>query len=165
MARVGKIEIIEEDRTKKASGNKGNVCPACGAPGGKTQCEKCGWGLEELEPDFGATTKDPVSTIMHARLSYAEIKKELQLIKDRIEPLILNNKRFSELVEAMEVEIKNLRMQQSSKKFVYRYNQGGWGQVDDIDRKKLFINKKTASIDDVNRQLLEIMRLLKKYKK
>jgi hypothetical protein len=164
MAKRAQIEVIEEDRTQKTSGPIGNACPVCGAPGGKTACEKCGWRLEELEPDFGATTKDPVSTIMHARLSYAEIKKELQIIKDKIEPLITNNKRFSELVEAMEAEIKDLRLQ-TGKKFVYRYNQGGWGEVDELDRSKLFITKKTATVDDINRQLMEITRLLKKYKK
>ena len=164
MAGKPKIEVIEEDRTNSKAVPKGNACPICGAPGGKTACEKCGWSLAELEPDFGPTTKDPLSTIMHARISYAQIKKELQDIKDRIEPLLNNNQRFSELVEAMEAEIKTLRMQ-SGKKFVYRYNQGGWGQVDDLDKSKLFIQRKTATVDDINRQLMEIMRLLKKYKK
>ena len=164
MAGKARIEVIEEDRTQATSAPRGNACPVCGEPGGKKECSKCGWGLEELGPEFGQTTKDPVSTIMHARMSYATIKKELEAIKDKIDPLLVNNKHFSELVEAMEAEIKDLRMR-SGKKFVYRYNQGGWGQVDDLDASKLFINKKTATVDYINRQLMEIMRLLKKYKR
>lgn len=157
------IEIVEGDTAKKIKEPVDKACPACGNPGGMIKCSKCDWSVEQMEPDFGGSSRDPVSAIMHARLSFSDIKKENDDLKKKTDPLIANNRKFSELVESMEEEIKRLRTE-AGKKYVYRYEQGGWGQINKIDREKLHL-KKEVTVDDINRQLNEIMRILKKYKK
>jgi hypothetical protein len=164
MGKGAGIKIIEEVSSKKKPGKKDNACPACGAPGGRFKCKECGWCVEEMGPEYGGSTKDPVSAIMHARMSYTEMKNDIKSMREKFESLILNNKRFSELVEAMEGEVKRLRLE-AGKRYVYRYDQGGWGHIDDIDRAKLHIKKKVITVTDINKQLMEIMRLLRKYKK
>jgi len=158
------IKLIEEGSGKKAKGKKGGKCPVCGAPGGKYKCEKCGWSVEELGPDFSTSLKDPFYTFMHARLSYADMKKRSKNLQELVSSLIANNRRFSELVEAMGNEIQRLRVE-AGKKYVYRYEQGGWGEIGRAAGERLHLKKKGITVDDINKQLREIMRLLEKYKK
>ncbi len=158
------IRIIEEGSGKKAKERKGGKCPVCGADGGKYKCEKCGWSVEELGPDFSTSLKDPFYTFMHARLSYADMKKRSKNLQELVSSLITNNRRFSELVEAMGNEIQRLRVE-AGKKYVYRYEQGGWEEIGRAEGGKLHLKKKGITVDDINKQLREIMRLLEKYKK
>lgn len=158
------ISLVDESPGRKKKPAKGGKCPVCGSPGGKFGCESCGWGMEELGPDFRDSLKDPVSTIMHARLSYSDMKKENAELKKKTESLLFNNSRFSELVEAMENDIKILKTE-AGKKYVYSYGMGGWRRIDDIDRTKLRLKTKGVTVSDINNQLREILRLLRKYEK
>ena len=149
-------------REKKAA--NGKPCPVCGAPDSLYRCESCGWGVEELDPFLNTSLKSPLSTMFRARQDFSNIKKEIKGLKDKTESLIINNRKLSELVEAMEKEIGLLRTD-AGKKYVYRYEMGGWRQSGDIDAKKLHLDKKNVTVGDINSQLREIMRLLKRHKK
>jgi hypothetical protein len=141
-----------------------NKCPVCGAPGGKERCVECGWSVEELEGVFSDSLKDPVTTLINAKERFIALKQEKKRLEDQVKPLIINNNKFSELVQAMEGEIQRVK---SAKKinYAYNYGEGGWGEVDESDPKKLHLKKKKITVDDLNNQLREIMRLINKYGK
>jgi len=165
MAKKPGIEILEEENVSvKSRKEKDNECPVCGNPGGRYECEKCGWGIKALGRDFSTGLKNPVSTIMHARMSYNDLKEQNKRLEERVESLMTNNGRFSELVQEMEKQIKELQ-KETGKKYIYRYEVGGWGDAGDVDRTRLILNKKKASPDEINLQLREILRLIEKYKK
>ncbi len=157
------IEVIDETEVKRRKKVTGNVCPMCGTPGGKTNCNNCGWGIEDIGPDYSVSSGDPVTTLQKARHEYGSIKLEIKEMKEQNEALIANNRRFTELVEAMEKEINKLRSEAGN--YVYSFNAGGWGKIGDIDKTKLLMKKKTVTVDDINKQLEEIMKLTKRYKK
>jgi hypothetical protein len=157
------IEVIDETSEKKKKA-KVNECPVCGAPGGKTKCEKCGWSIEELGPDYGIRSGDPVTTLQRAERTFNSVKEELKDLREQKKALLVNNQKFSELVESMEMQLKAMRAD-SGKKYVYSYSGGGWGELGDIDRKSLRLQKRPLTVSDINKQLEEIMRLLKRYKK
>ena len=163
MAKKERVEIVEEEPARKADIGD-DACPVCGAPGGKLRCGECGWGMEELGAELSTSLDDPVSTIMKARMSFSDMKKNYIRMKEQVDSLARNNKKFSELVEAMEDEIKRLRME-AGRKYVYSYGQGGWRQTDDVDRTKLHMKESNATLDDINRQLREITRLIERYRK
>ncbi|UCD03314.1 MAG: hypothetical protein JSV63_01600 [Candidatus Aenigmatarchaeota archaeon] len=160
------IEVIDEAEEKKKKG-KVNECPLCGAPGGKVKCKKCGWSMDEdLGPDYDPEEGDPVLAMQRSERTLKKTKEEFRNLREQNRALMINNQRFSELVERMETQAKILRAE-AGKKYVYSYTGGGWGQLGDIDPRKLHINikKKTISVQDINRQLEEITKLLKRYKK
>ncbi len=157
------IEIIDETSDKK---NKpaGNECPLCGASGGKLKCKECGWSIEELGPDYDIRSGDPVTTLHRAERTFKSVRNELKDLRAQKEALIVNNQKFSQLVDAMEERLKTMRAEAGGK-YVYSYNAGGWGAIGDIDRTKLLMKKKVVSVNDINRQLEEIVKLIKRYKK
>ncbi len=157
------IDIIDESEEKRKSGNN-EACPVCGAPNGRLECEKCGWGVEELGADYSVSSGDPVQVLSNAHRTFRAVKEELKDLKKQNAALILNNQKFSELVEGMEKQNKTLRAD-AGKKYVYSYGTSGWGQIGDLDVNNLHIKRKTASVDDINKQLGEITKLLKHYKK
>jgi len=158
------IEVIEEDTGKKGKGSADNACPICGAPNGRLKCDKCGWSIEELGPDYSISGEDPVKTLSKAKHTFKAMKDELRNLREQNIALMTNNQKFAQLVESMEKQLKALRAEMG-RKYVYSYNAGGWGQMGDIDRTRLDMKKKTVTVSDINNQLAEIMRLLRRYKK
>ncbi len=158
------IEIVEETPRKKVY-DKDNACPICGAPNGKLVCEKCGWAVEELGADYSIQSGDPVQTLSKASHTFKAAKAEIRDLKLEREALLENNRKFTELVEEMEKELEKLRME-AGRKFVYSYDEGGWGETCSSRTTKIKLaEKKRISINDINKQLTEITRLLKHYKK
>ncbi len=157
------IEVIEEDPGKKKA-EPGTECPVCGAPNGRIECRKCGWSVAELGPDYDVRSGDPVNTLQRAERTFRSIKEELSDLREQKKALLANNRKFSELVESMETQLRTMRAD-AGKKFVYSYEGGGWGEIGDIDRTRLLMKKKVVTVNDINRQLTEIMKLLKRYKK
>ncbi len=157
--------INAQERVKSWGKNSeaiGNKCPVCGAPGGKDKCVECGWSVEELGAVFSDSLKDPVTTLINAKERFVALKQENKRLEGHVKSLIINNDKFSELVQAMEGEIHRVK---SAKKIKYGYNygEGGWGELDESDPDKLHLKKKKVTVDDLNDQLIEITRLLNKY--
>ena len=142
----------------------GNKCPVCGAPGGKERCVECGWSVEELGAVFSDSLKDPVTTLINAKERFVALKADKKRLEDHVKSLIINNDKFSELVLAMEGEIQRVKSVKKMK-YGYDYGEGGWGEIDESDPDKLHLKKKKITVDDLNDQLVELMRLLKKYGK
>lgn len=158
------IEIIDET-SKKSQYSKDNACPACGAPNGKLACDKCGWGIEELGPDYSIAGGDPVQTLSKASYTFKAVKGQLRELKLQNAALMENNQKFTELVEEMEKDLLHMRME-TGRKYVYSYNAGGWGEASSAKMEKLKLTKKKhVTVTDINNQLTEITRLLKRYKK
>ena len=165
MAKKTGINLIDEEEAKKAKpGKYAGKCPVCGAPGGKYRCAECGWGVTELGPDFSTSLKDPVSTIIHAKFSYGEIKKENAELREKVEKLLENNRKLSELAESLEGEIEEMKARKSEK-FVYSYGKGGWKESIGLEDSKLHLRKSDVNIEDINDQLKEIMKLLERHGK
>ncbi|MCD6496469.1 MAG: hypothetical protein J7K54_04305 [Candidatus Aenigmarchaeota archaeon] len=156
------IEIIDESEKKPASEN---VCPVCGAPGGREKCDKCGWCIEELGPDYSIADGDPVTTLQRAERTFKSAKEELIQLRKENKALMLNNQKFAELVESMEKELKRLHTEMG-RKYIYSYNAGGWGEAAAARLNNIKLEgKKTVTVSDINKQLAEIMRILRHYKK
>ena len=171
MARGMEVELKDEDDSYKERPSKAaraaGVCPVCGMPGGKYRCRECGWGIEELGPELSTSMNDPVSTIMHAKLSFSAIRKENEELRQKLDALMTNNRKLTDLVTSIEKENQALRFAKSEK-YVYRYDQGG--MVDDPvpEESKLHMKGKdilNVTIEDINDQLAEIAKLLERHGK
>ncbi len=154
----------EERGWQRSVASNDNRCPICGAPGGKYSCKECGWCSDDAKPVFSDSLDDPVSTITKAKQSYMQMKRENNDLRQRLKTIMLNNNKFSELVEAMEKEIERIRSVKDET-YAYNYGEGGWGEVDEADKDSIHLKEKEVTFEDINNQLMEIMRLLKKYKK
>ncbi|MBN2330190.1 MAG: hypothetical protein JXC85_00065 [Candidatus Aenigmarchaeota archaeon] len=145
-------------------GAAGNKCPVCGAPGGKQRCAECGWSVEELGAVFSDSLKDPVTTLINAKEKFLSLKQDKKRLEENVKSLMINNNKFSELVQAMAAEIQRIKSVKKIK-YGYNYGEGGWGEIDESDTDKLHLKKKKITVDDLNNQLLGIMRMLDKYGK
>ncbi len=164
MAKASGIEILEESSGPREKKDKSRECPVCGAPNGLEKCERCGWGIEDdLDPVFGLDA-DPVTTLRDAKMSFVSIRKEATELKERNRLLLENNRKFAELVELMGGLIAKLRID-AGKKFVYSYGDGGWGEAGKDGRSAITLKKNNVTVEDINKQLMEISHLINKYKK
>ncbi|MFH0956855.1 MAG: hypothetical protein V1813_03260 [Candidatus Aenigmatarchaeota archaeon] len=163
MGRNSAIEVVEEIGPDARSPEDDTSCPVCGAPNGKLACGKCGWGVEDLAPQFSENILDPVTTMRDARLSFKRMKDEISTLKNINQLLLQNNQRFTDLVEVMRALVSRL-CAEAGKKYVYSYAEGGWGEAG-ADGKMTLALKKEVTVEDINKQLAEIVRLISRYGK
>jgi hypothetical protein len=162
MVRKSAVEVVEQIGPDSRKAEDDTSCPVCGAPNGKFACRKCGWGVEDLAPKFSESVLDPVTTIMDARIGYKKMKDEATRLQALNQLLTQNNQKFVELVEIMRELITRL-CAEAGKKYVYSYGEGGWGEAG-ADGKMTIALKKEVTVEDVNRQLAEISRLISRYR-
>lgn len=162
-ARKSAVEVVEDMGPDSRRNWEDSSCPACGAPNGRVKCQKCGWGAEDLEPRFSDTVTDPVATIRDARIEFKNMKEEAAELRKKNELLVQNNRKFSELVEVMEQAISR-QNEESGKRYAYSYAGGGWGEKG-ADGKMLIHLRSDVTVQEINRQLAEILGLIGKYRK
>lgn len=112
--------------------------------------------MKGSQEDSGA---DPVETLANARDAIRKLKAENREILRRWDLLLNSNYKFAELVILMEKRVRELT-EERSKTYKYSYGQG-WIEKDSADPKKLNIVKPDVSVQEINSQLEEIMRLIK----
>jgi hypothetical protein len=104
---------------------------------------------------------DPVTTLTKARSSIRGLKASNRKLSKRADLLLKNNSKFAELVMVLERKVKALMEEQAK---VYKYSYGrGWIEKDLADPKKLKIVKADVSVQEINAQLEEILRLIKRH--
>jgi hypothetical protein len=159
------IEIIEEGSGLRPKAGKERACPVCGAPDGLRHCSKCGWSIEDMsDPGFSPVAGDPVTTLRDARLNFKAMKEELRHLKEKNRLLIVNNQKFADLVEVMGSLISKMRTD-AGKRYAYSYGDGGWGEAGRDGKPAIRLKSNQATIEGINRQLMEITHLINRYKK
>ncbi|MCJ7645533.1 hypothetical protein MUO65_01295, partial [bacterium] len=104
---------------------------------------------------------DPVTTLSKARSSIREMKASNRELSKRADLLLKNNSKFAELVMVLERKVKALTEEQAK---IYKYSYGkGWIEKDSADPKKLKIVKGRVSVQEINTQMEEILRLIKRH--
>ena len=107
---------------------------------------------------------DPIKMLAEARAAIRELKARERSRRDpssRDNLLIRNNSKFAELVLVLERKVKALTEENAK---IYKYSYGrGWIEKDSADPKKLKIVKSKVSVQEINCQLEEIVRLIRKH--
>jgi glutamate-1-semialdehyde aminotransferase len=106
--------------------------------------------------------EDPITTIMKAKTIYAEMKKENSELRERLAALAENNRKLTAIVEEMGGMIEMMKSK-NKEKYYYNYSKGGWLVNDGIDDSKLHLRSGFVSIEAINDQLGEIMKIMKKH--
>lgn len=167
MANKRGIKVVEGiPFVKKKTIKKPSKCPVCGAPGGEYQCDDCGWAVEDIE-DSDSIMMDPLTTIMRAKESYIQARRENMDLKRKVEALIVNNQKMTELIEALTGQVQTMQFRdgKTKSKFTYKYEDGGWEEVTETDRSKFQMKKQNVNVQDINDQLTQIIKLLNNHKK
>jgi len=89
------------------------------------------------------------------------LKDENTRLKEDIRKLNNNNKKFIRLVEFMEAKIRKLT-EDVKKNYVYSYEKGGWIEKGALDRGDIEIAPSQLSVDSINNQLAEILRMIER---
>lgn len=107
---------------------------------------------------------DPIKMLADARAAIRELKARERGRKGRKVPpshdnlLIRNNSKFAELVLVLEKKVKALTEENAK---IYKYSYGrGWIEKDSANPKKLKLVKRKVSVQEINSQLEEILRLI-----
>lgn len=111
--------------------------------------------------------EDPSSaTLKKVKAILRDLKRENSKLKEEAKLLYRNNKAMEELVDVLEREMKQLKDQVDfAEKHVYSFDAGGWVGRGEADDKKLKPKSfKKLTVQDINRQLDEILRLMRYHK-
>jgi hypothetical protein len=120
----------------------------------------------EMADDFlleKHTENDPVKTLSEARCIAKDLKERNRRLMDEIGMILENNERFAELVILLENKVKTLT-EERIKSYKYSFDKGGWVEKAAADREKLSMASHAISIEKINTQLEEILRLIKKHR-
>lgn len=109
--------------------------------------------------------EDVINKIENLRKKVYELKRRNEKLKKENKMLIENNMNLVYLVEIMNERIKKLTDMQK-KHYRYSFEDGGWIEENDMNKRVVEIfEKKDLNINDINRQLYEVLRLLEIHKK
>ena len=107
--------------------------------------------------------EDPVKILERDKIIFSKLKKENEELKLEIERLLKNNRELTKLVEVLEEKVKKLT-EDMRKRYVYSYEHGGWVEKDALDKGKIELAPSMLSVDAINNQLSEILRMIKKHR-
>ncbi len=92
------------------------------------------------------------------------LKEENKDLREKIEALLVNNKEFANLVKLLDTKVEELE-NETRKKYRYSYEDGGWKDDEEFKRGRLELKNKKITLNDINRQLKDILSILEKRKK
>ncbi|MEM5871657.1 MAG: hypothetical protein QW051_02170 [Candidatus Aenigmatarchaeota archaeon] len=117
---------------------------------------------------IAASITDPRKILEKDKEIVRKLKEENAKLKDEVAKLKKNNEALVKLVEIMENKIKKLSEDLNFKqKYVYSYEHGGWIEKDALDKGKIELASSEPSyltIDSINLQLAEILKMIEKHK-
>lgn len=110
-----------------------------------------------------ASLDDPHDTLRKDKAIFKKLREENANLKEEVRRLSKNNEKLVKLAEIMEDKIKKLT-EEIKKNYVYSYEKGGWIEKKAMDRSKVEVAPSQLSVDTINNQLAEILRMIKNYK-
>ncbi|GEM_PF-4162608 len=124
-------------------------------------------GNETIEVNMDPETEDVAKLITQLKedtRTVKKLKKENLELRDQVNGLLQNNDKFTALVESLDNRLKEAN-EVVPGRFEYHFMEGGWQQRGSLKKHKIELTKKKVDIQNINAQLEEIIRLLKKNKK
>lgn len=106
---------------------------------------------------------DPKQILKRDKNLVKKLKTENAKLKEEIRKTSSNNAKLTKLVEMMEEKVKSLTAD-VKKNYVYSYEHGGWIEKGSMDRGKIEIAPSQLSVDSINNQLAEILRMIERYR-
>jgi len=106
------------------------------------------------------TNEDSIKILKKTKRLISKLKKENKILKEEIKLFLRNNKTLTELIGVLEEKILK-STEERPKKYVYSYERGGWIEEDSMDKRKIKLKGEKLSLDVINEQLSEMIRLMK----
>ena len=122
---------------------------------------------EEEAPRADGETQavaDLVAALKEDLRAIKKLKSENKLLREEVVGLLQNNSKFAALVESLDDSLKDAS-EGVPQKYNYSFMEGGWRPKGSLNKQKVELGQKRLDIQDINGQLEEIIRLLKKEKK
>jgi len=120
---------------------------------------------EEFEKKLARlSSEDPKKILERDRIIVSELRRENDELRLEIGKLLKNNQELAKLAEILEEKIMRLT-EDMRKEYVYSYEKGGWVEKGSLERGKIEIAPSMLSVDTINNQLSEILRMIRKHRK
>ena len=116
--------------------------------------------MNQFSREITQTLEEPIKILKRDKILVSNLKKENEKLKREVEILMRNNKTLVELVEVLDEKIRKL-ITGLKEKYVYDYERGGWIEKESLDKGKIEIEKKDLSLNKINLQSDEILKLIK----
>jgi hypothetical protein len=118
--------------------------------------------MDKLDKELVQVLEEPIKILKRDKILVSNLKKENEKLKREVEILLRNNKTLVELIEVLEEKIKKF-ITTSKEKYIYDFERG-WVEKDSLEKGKMEIDKKDMSLEKVNLQLEEILKLMRLHK-
>lgn len=119
---------------------------------------------EELLDAEARNVADIVLSLKEDMKTVKKLKSENKALKEQISGLLQNNSKFTALVESLDERLREAN-ELVPQNFEYHFEGGGWQPKGALKKHQISIRKKKLDIKNINAQLEEIIRLLKRNKK
>ena len=104
-----------------------------------------------------------VETLKEDLEEVKKLKEENKKLREQAEKLLDNNQHLSELVKEMDkkIEAAPIKEAREKRKMIYDYEKHGMISKGELEREKLDIKKDKVTLADLNKQLQEILAMMK----
>lgn len=110
-----------------------------------------------------ASGDDPEKLLEEDKKLFKKLRGENDRLREELRDLKKNNQKLVELAELMEDKVRKLT-EDVKKNYVYSYEQGGWIEKGSMDKLKMEKPVSDVSVNSINNQLSEILRMIEKLK-
>ncbi|NIO22765.1 MAG: hypothetical protein GTN38_01920 [Candidatus Aenigmarchaeota archaeon] len=110
------------------------------------------------------SSEDPRKVLKRDKIIVSDLRRENEELKLQIQKLLKNNQQLAKLAEVLEEKIMKLT-EDMRKNYVYSYEHGGWVEKESMDKGKVELAPSMLSVDTINNQLSEILRMIKKQRR
>ena len=109
------------------------------------------------------STENPKEILKRDKEIFKKLSEENSKLKENLRKLTKNNEKFVKLVEVMEEKVRKLT-EDVKKNYIYSYEKGGWIEKGSLDKGKIEFAPSQLSVDSINNQLAEILRMIEKHR-
>ena len=117
--------------------------------------------MEPIELKTMKEVKDIVQKLEEDHKSALRMKRENQRLRKKIEALMKNNQNMAAIIRKLDNKMEEAHFLPKGD-YRYSYQDGMMIRKEEVNRKRLELKKKSADMNEVNKQLNEILEIMKK---
>jgi len=117
--------------------------------------------MEEIERKAQADVRQIIDKLEDDHRVAMRMKRENDKLRQKIEALMKNNQNMAAILRKLDNKMEEARIL-PREKYRYSYQDGMMVRKEEVHRKRLELKKKNADLTEVNKQLNEILEIMKK---
>jgi hypothetical protein len=117
--------------------------------------------MQDIERKAKASARAMVEKLQEDHKLAMKMKRDNELLRRKIQALMRNNQDMAAIVRKLDNKMDETKLL-PKEKYVYSYQDKMMVREEEVDRKRLELKRKNANLGEINRQLSELLGIMKK---